>query len=178
MKKIEGKITAIEDAKVLKSGTKKNGKPYTLYGVTAYIDEAGYTMTGFSQKELDEFVHQFRVGESVEADLEQNGEYLNLVAMRLMRASAQPTAKAPEAPKAAPAPLKLDVAIPSLPSLTDMASIADLAVKELNIDEEFNATAKLQVFLKVLECEYAWRTSRYIQASKEGNMKRFEERGK
>lgn len=162
-KKIVGTIESIEEIHELKSGMEKKGK-WTLWGIKLITNANAYTLSGFNKKDLEEQLQGRAIGDMVEFEIEQNDKgYWNIATGSIKLAGQQTIHPIPK--------VEVKKLIePEVPSIEILAEFTKQATSYLVNPEPIDSTA---IFCKILECEYAWRTARYIQACKEKNMENF-----
>lgn len=77
-KLISGTLENITDLKLLKEGTKKDGKSWKLWGCFLLVDGIKYSLTEFSQGALKNRLEGLTEGQRVRFTAEQEGDYFNL----------------------------------------------------------------------------------------------------
>ena len=75
---MKGKIQEISEVKLLKEGQNKKGRAWTLYGTNLKVGGAMFGMTSFSKKELEEKLRNLSVGQTVEFETEESGDFTNV----------------------------------------------------------------------------------------------------
>lgn len=181
--KLEGTIEEMGEVKMLSQGVGKRGK-WALYGAKITVKGDTYTLKSFDEKEVAKEIEGITTGDYVEFDVEKNEKgYWSIVGNSLHCSTTHPKTVQPAKQVVQgtfqPAGEIKEVTEPEVPSIEVLTLIANDTVEKISsieprmhdIGELFRA--RVTVFTKLLECEYAWRTSKYIQACKKKNIKSF-----
>lgn len=77
VEKITGIIEEVENCKLLKQGRGKKG-PWTLWGSGIIVNGQRYGLSDFNQENLENKICFLAIGDKIEFQAEQNGQYWNI----------------------------------------------------------------------------------------------------
>lgn len=157
-----GKITSLDEVKMLKQGTTSKGRDWTLWGTKVGINGEDLSITNFDKVNVENMIKDLAVGETVDYKTKTDKGYTNITELML-----SDTDYTPPEPKAVEG-------IDFEKELDDLIPVTNEVLSKLmeNTAPEFVQT-KLQVFFELMKEKGLYERTRLIQSYKMGNMKSF-----